>query len=191
MFSWLCRWFLGRCKRATITNADGVPYMHRYYVMEWPWRVRIHEILRSDEDRDLHDHPYDFVTFMLKGGYIETAPMTHNELEALYAETATHTDPCSCEQCAFLASGPPLETRKHYGVGSIRRLRAEGLHRIELNSRDGKPLPAWTLIFAGPVRREWGFKTENGWMHWKAYLDKKFGKGQWQSAELELRKEMD
>ncbi len=34
--------------------------------------VRVHEILRSDEGRDPHDHPWSFVTVILKGGYFET-----------------------------------------------------------------------------------------------------------------------
>ena len=34
--------------------------------------VRVHEILRSDEGRDPHDHPWPYVTVILKGGYFET-----------------------------------------------------------------------------------------------------------------------
>lgn len=26
-----------------------------------------------------------------------------------------------------------------------------------------------TLCFVGPKVREWGFHTENGWVHWKEY----------------------
>lgn len=33
--------------------------------------VRIHEILRSDSGRDPHDHPWSFLTIILKGGYYE------------------------------------------------------------------------------------------------------------------------
>jgi hypothetical protein len=33
--------------------------------------VRVHEILRSDEGRDPHDHPWPYVTIVLRGGYIE------------------------------------------------------------------------------------------------------------------------
>ena len=34
--------------------------------------VRVHEILRSDDGRDPHDHPWGYVTVILKGGYFET-----------------------------------------------------------------------------------------------------------------------
>jgi len=33
--------------------------------------VRVHEILRSDEGRDPHDHPWPYVTIVLRGGYYE------------------------------------------------------------------------------------------------------------------------
>jgi len=34
--------------------------------------VRIHEILRSDLGRDPHDHPFNYLTVILKGGYFES-----------------------------------------------------------------------------------------------------------------------
>lgn len=34
--------------------------------------VRVHEILASDAGRDCHDHPWSFVTVILKGGYHES-----------------------------------------------------------------------------------------------------------------------
>lgn len=34
--------------------------------------VRIHEILRSDIGRDPHDHPFSYLTVILKGGYFES-----------------------------------------------------------------------------------------------------------------------
>lgn len=40
---------------------------------------------------------------------------------------------------------------------------AEWQHRLELVK------PTWTLVLRLKRRREWGFLTRNGWMHWKAY----------------------
>lgn len=46
-------------------------YMHRWIFLT-PWgTLRIHHILRSDEDRHMHDHPFDFTSFLLKGSYTE------------------------------------------------------------------------------------------------------------------------
>lgn len=33
--------------------------------------VRVHEILRSDAGRDPHDHPWSYLTVILRGGYFE------------------------------------------------------------------------------------------------------------------------
>jgi hypothetical protein len=33
--------------------------------------IRVHEILRSDSGRDPHDHPWPYLTVILKGGYFE------------------------------------------------------------------------------------------------------------------------
>lgn len=68
------------------------PYLRRWYVTPWSgwyrsvpraqmtwWQhivtrlpcLYVHEILRSDDDRALHDHPWVNVSVILKGGYIE------------------------------------------------------------------------------------------------------------------------
>ena len=50
-------------------------YMRRWWVIppsKWyPFSVRVHEILRSDNDRALHDHPWSYMTIILEGGYWE------------------------------------------------------------------------------------------------------------------------
>ena len=52
---------------------DGEVYMRRWYPGPGP-RLRYHEILRSDPDRDLHDHPWDFTSLILEGAYVEITP---------------------------------------------------------------------------------------------------------------------
>ena len=53
-------------------------YMNRYWVLKpasWhPFAARVHEILRSDSDRHLHDHPWSYLTIILRGGYWEHTP---------------------------------------------------------------------------------------------------------------------
>lgn len=44
---------------------------------------------------------------------------------------------------------------------------AEYLHRLHLDK------PVWTLFAHGPRRREWGFQTDTGWVHWEKYCDKR------------------
>lgn len=56
-----------------IVNERGELYMRRYYLRRGPLRlptVRIHEILLSDVG-PLHDHPWDFTSWLLHGSYDE------------------------------------------------------------------------------------------------------------------------
>ena len=41
---------------------------------------------------------------------------------------------------------------------------AEHVHRLELLAG-----PMWTYIVTGPVRRRWGYWTDDGWMPWCQY----------------------
>lgn len=61
----------------------GEPYMRRHFLlgdssMARGSTARFHEILRSDL-ADLHDHPWDFISVILSGRYIETTPDTEQE----------------------------------------------------------------------------------------------------------------
>lgn len=49
------------------------PYMLRWWVIprnRW-FNIYLHHILRDDDDRALHDHPWVNVSIVLKGGYFE------------------------------------------------------------------------------------------------------------------------
>lgn len=120
-------------------------YMRRWILRTPLGMVRVHHILRSDQDRHFHDHPMDFTSVILSGGYVEHRPGRR---------------PCRWEP------------------GDIVTRRAEDLHRIELLGRS-----AWTLVFASPYRRVWGFQTEDGWVPASAYdLWKK-----WRDTKLRMR----
>lgn len=72
-------------RKHTIYGKDHVtPYMHRYYLLfndkiveeefpKLPINIMLHCIRSSDPD-DLHDHPWWYVTIILKGGYWEVTP---------------------------------------------------------------------------------------------------------------------
>jgi hypothetical protein len=49
------------------------PYLFRWFVIprnRW-FNIYLHKIVRSDDDRALHDHPWVNCSIVLKGGYIE------------------------------------------------------------------------------------------------------------------------
>lgn len=54
----------------------GDNYLRRWWIVPRnPFaNVYLHEILHSDDDRAMHDHPWDNRTFVLEGGYIEHTP---------------------------------------------------------------------------------------------------------------------
>lgn len=56
-------------------NDPGVVYLRRWYLIRTPWfGIYLHKIMRPDHDRDLHDHPWNFVPIILWGGYDEQLP---------------------------------------------------------------------------------------------------------------------
>lgn len=60
-----------------IRNAEGDPYMARYKIFRCRWfKLFLHHILRSDEDPELHCHPWNFVSIVLWKGYLEILPKT-------------------------------------------------------------------------------------------------------------------
>lgn len=62
------------------------------------------------------------------------------------------------------------------GDGTVRKVRrgwlswglrrAEQMHRI---ARLHRPV-TWTLVLTGRRRRDWGFRTDSGWVQWERYL---------------------
>jgi hypothetical protein len=58
-----------------ILGAGDVPYMARHYLRRgYDWAVQFHHLLTDDPDPDLHDHPWDFTSLLLTGGYREYSP---------------------------------------------------------------------------------------------------------------------
>lgn len=49
------------------------PYLLRWYLIPRNGflNIYLHKFLRDDDDRALHDHPWWFISFVLKGGYLE------------------------------------------------------------------------------------------------------------------------
>jgi hypothetical protein len=56
-------------------RVDEEPYLERYYLFlkdrtTFPFNIFLHKFLKSDPD-DLHNHPWPYLTFILRGGYWE------------------------------------------------------------------------------------------------------------------------
>lgn len=58
--------------RRNIIGNPRDPLLIRYVIFETRWfKVCLHKLCRSDHDRALHDHPWDFFTMVLWRGYTE------------------------------------------------------------------------------------------------------------------------
>ncbi len=122
-------------------RSDLGDYMRRW-ILRLPWfNLRLHNILKSDEGRDLHDHPFSFWSFILRGGYIEHRP-------GCYLNDYDGT--CDCE----IFTAPALVRRK-----------ATDFHRLELLGG----APAWTFVIASNYFRPWGFLVRGAWVPFEEY----------------------
>jgi hypothetical protein len=54
---------------------EHCPYLIRWGVETCFGSIRIHKWLGPDDDRAFHDHPWWFLTFVLRGGYTDKSPL--------------------------------------------------------------------------------------------------------------------
>lgn len=156
-------------------NGETVVYLRRFFLFRSAWvnkllrkigikarlnigNVYLHHILRSDDDPDPHDHPWNFVSLILSGGY-------HDE-QWFWNAPFTARWTYSLDRLA----------RQHHGFQLVKprtivRRKAEHIHRVILHLDDrGREIPSWSLVFAGPYRRNWNFITARGPVVWWDYL---------------------
>lgn len=143
-----------------ITGEDGSIYLRRFYLYRGKKRPHIflHHILRSDDDRALHDHPWAFTSIMLSGRYTEISPFTDQRMESFYD---VRFDPCY---------GGHLFSERIRAFAIIRH-KAQDRHRLYLNPGE----TVWTLVFAGERERDWGFWMHGEFTHWKKFTEKMKG----------------
>lgn len=148
--------------RDIVKEEDGKQtlYLRRFYLWSrgnkqdgYKGALFLHNIRRSDNDRHLHDHPWDFTTRILAGGYME---QLSSDMPKWYpSEAGQYVTQWRVLQRGDTASNP-----------------AEHSHKVHLfHDSDGKPISTWTLVKAGAARRIWGFITEDGWVDWRTYLN--------------------
>ena len=141
----MLRRFLSRLGRDPdfIIGTKPDPYIRRWWILprnRW-FNIYLHNILRSDDDRALHDHPWWNVSIVLKGGYVEVLPGPGG------------------------VTDPDTFRRIWRRPGSVLARRAGAAHRLEIHDRS-----AWTLFITGPRIREWGFYCPRGWVFWKRFV---------------------
>lgn len=128
------------------------PYMNRWWVIPRNrlFNIYLHQVLRSDDDRALHDHPWVNCSIVLKGGYWEVVPQQRPSADWPV---------------------PPTRT-KWRGPGSIVLRRPSAAHRLVVGAIgvEGRG-PCWSLFITGPNVRDWGFWCPRGWKKWTDFVD--------------------
>ena len=158
---------LPRLLRRLTLSHDGEPFLERWgLVWDRLGGVYIHHIAAADPGMDLHDHPFAFVTIVVRGGYFERY--------------------CDTRQAALrpeVVRGPRhLDHEGRYWgwrkIGDItqpncvRRRRLPSVHFMPLHIAhqiEAVDKNTWTIVLRGPTRRRWGFYDRGRWVDWEAY----------------------
>jgi hypothetical protein len=142
----------GRVFNITGTGADTDVYLIKYYVFQNKYfNVFIHIFLRSDRD-DMHDHPWNFGTYVIRKGYKEEVINPEDPRVFIPTILVNVRDVCQNRWA----------TRK-----------AETLHRVKLYhefTMAEKDIAPMTVCITGPTKRDWGFVKDGKWIFWKKYL---------------------
>lgn len=134
--------------------------------------ILIHRIDAPDPGLDLHDHPWPFVSIVLRGGYRED-----------YAQVLGREEPgdwCYCPGCGCaVCSHDPLGCRYHPtctnpGLGPLaeRTWRRWSVHRMPLGVAHqilSVEPGTVTLVLRRPKVQAWGFFLPTGWVPWERY----------------------
>lgn len=131
-------------KEIITRQIDGKAYLVRWHLLHTRWgRVYLHKIILTDSDCP-HDHPWRFISIILKCSYIEHE---HRQYD-------THEGGVVYAQISRRFRAPAILVRP-----------ATWAHTLEI---PGKPV--WTLVITSTWKRKWGFWTKKGWIRHNDYI---------------------
>lgn len=143
----------GRVMKITGTGGPDDIYLIRYYVIKSKYlNVFIHQFLRSDRD-DLHDHPWNFCTYLVDGAYNE---YKWNEKLGV-TERTMRMNSIHCRNF-----GDPHLQKISWHPLVFRR--ATDQHKVQVYNEykeAQKRYAPLTICITGPFIREWGFIRED------------------------------
>lgn len=140
---WLIRRVLRRAPDFIIGGTER-PYLRRWWLIPRNpvFNIYVHQFLRSDDDRALHDHPWANLSVLLRGGYIEHTVSGSRELQA-----------------------PAVRVRLSGNFAH----RIELLQQRLAPWPAFHMQPCWTLFITGPRYRSWGFHCQDRWVPWQEF----------------------
>jgi hypothetical protein len=128
-------WALLQPVDAPDANNPAETVMARWRIVQTPWwGVLLHRLDKPDSRSTLHDHPWPFLSLILRGGYTEEFGRT---TRFSYRPTSPH-------------EGRVKErVKRTWRAGSLHRMRSRDPHTIVSLLRS----PTWTLVLTGPRAR--------------------------------------
>lgn len=116
----------------------GIDYLTRWTISH-TFRLYVHRFRRSDIDVP-HDHPWNYLSIILWGGYFEQTP----------------DDP-------YFSWKPPGSILYHKAEWIHRVILKQDIEGF------WPPVNAWTLVWLGCKRRKWGFYCPQGFVEASKY----------------------
>lgn len=139
-----------------LPSNDDPSYMERYWLLnpypvssrdrkrwQFPWSIRLHLIKRADAERDIHDHPWNARTIILRGAYLEKRQGPAVEM---FRDPPLYT---------IIRRKGDTATIKHNEYHTISEVTAGGV---------------WTMFITGPWLGDWGFLRNGVKVWWRTYL---------------------
>lgn len=121
---------------------EECPYMRRWVFNVGPGSIRVHHWTASDDPRATHDHPWWFLTCVVRGGYTDISQ----------ADGWLDTDDGSRHE-------------DHLHPGSVRFRRALHAHTVRVD-----PGGCWTIMLTGRHVRDWGFYIDGTWKRMRRFF---------------------
>lgn len=102
------------------------PYAYRWTLNLWLFSLRVHQWIRSDDKRFMHDHPWHFITVVVRGSYTDVSANGRDTLGvgSVRFRRATHSHYVEVDKrgaWSFLLCSMPV---RHWGFwvnGSFKR----------------------------------------------------------------------
>lgn len=134
-----------------IRSKDGVLHFKRWRILETPWlNIYVHGIYKEDEEAHMHDHPWNYLSIVLRGYFSEK--ILNYDVITAYGKVSRDGKPREWKSRRL--------EEKVVGPSSFIYRKAETFHKItKLHSNS-----VYTLFFTGKRKREWGYDFNGHWL---------------------------
>ena len=142
----LWHWLKGLLTGTPHVRIHNGEYLDRWHLIPRNplFNIYLHKFIASDPGRDLHDHPWWNVSFLIKGSYFEK---TQRGVYRIFRWDFVFRKATDCHAIELMPT----------------------VHGDPWDWRTTPYRPVWTIFITGPKTREWGFQTPGGWVAWRDY----------------------